>query len=124
MLVPVAIVILLVAVSASEADSASTTNSPAEKSMKIEKYESTGFNHDFLNQEPVILDFSKKEPEPVIVVKEEPVIEPSAYEQINAVKTKSKSDCGDCKVIIREREYTYDPSTGYLMTDLSGEGAK
>jgi len=123
MLVPVAIVILLVAVNASEADSTNTENTLAKNSTKIEKFESVEFNHDLLNQEPVILDLAQRESEPVIEVKE-PVIEPSASKQINEVKTKSKSDCGDCKVTIQKREYIYDPISGYLMTDLSGEGAK
>ena len=123
MIVPVAVIFLLVAVSVSEADSSSKLDKSNQESVKIEKVESYGFDHDFLDQEPVIFEFTKKEPEPIIEPKIEEPVEPSPQEQINAVKSKSKADCGDCTVKIRKREYTYDPKTGYLMTDLSGEGA-
>ncbi len=124
MIVPVAVVFLLVAVSVSEADSSNKMENNNQSTSETEKVESYGFNHDFLDQEPVIFDFTKKQPEPVIEPKIEEPVEPSPQEQINSVKSKSKKDCGDCTVKIRKREYTYDPKTGYLMTDLSGEGAK
>jgi len=124
MIVPVAVVFLLVAVSVSEADSSNKMENNNQSTSETEKVESYGFNHDFLDQEPVIFEFTKKQPEPVIEPKIEEPVEPSPQEQINSVKSKSKKDCGDCTVKIRKREYTYDPKTGYLMTDLSGEGAK
>lgn len=124
MIVPVAVVFLLVAVSVSEADSSNKMENNNQSTSETEKVESYGFDHDFLDQEPVIFEFTKKQPEPVIEPKIQEPVEPSPQEQISSVKSKSKKDCGDCTVKIRKREYTYDPKTGYLMTDLSGEGAK